>query len=284
MLVVCPTPIGNLDDVSPRQREALAQADIIACEDTRNAGKLLERLGVARVEGRPKLWRYDDHTAQAQAERLVEELQEGQKVVLISDAGTPTISDPGYRLVRAARQAGLEVVALPGPVAATVGLSASGLASDRFYFEGFLPTRSAARQARHRALEGLGVSVIYYESPRRLEETLSDLEAVCGPEREICVGRELTKRFEEYFWGTVAEVRTQVAAREELRGELVLVVAPGQATDVSAEEAEADRLIEALLEQGLSSRSIKEVLGKVSDLPRSAIYARIAAVEGKRGT
>lgn len=284
MLLVCPTPIGNLDDVSPRQREALAQADIIACEDTRNAGKLLERLGVARVEGRPKLWRYDDHTAQAQAERLVEELQAGRQVVLISDAGTPTISDPGYRLVRAARQAGVEVVALPGPVAATVALSASGLASDRFYFEGFLPTKSAARQARHRALEGLGVTVIYYESPRRLEETLSDLEAVCGPDREICVGRELTKRFEEYFWGTVAEVRAQVASQqEELRGEMVLVVAPGQASDVSAEEAEADRLIGALLDEGLSARSIKEVLARVSDLPRSAIYARIAAVEGQRG-
>src|SRR5690554_2095309 len=281
MLLVCPTPIGNLDDLSPRQRNALAGADIIACEDTRNAGKLLERIDVARSEGKPRLWRYDDHTARKQAERLVKELTQELSVVLISDAGTPTISDLGYRLVRAARQAGVEVMALPGPVAATVALSASGLPSDRFHFEGFLPPKSAARRARQEALERSGTTTIYYESPKRLAANLSDLEAVCGPDREVCVGRELTKQYEEYFWGTLAEVRAQVEAAGELRGELVIVVAPG-ANEQDGEYEDADRLIGALLDQDMSARGIKEVVGAMYELPRSTIYDRIAAVEKMR--
>ncbi|RAL22931.1 16S rRNA (cytidine(1402)-2'-O)-methyltransferase [Lujinxingia litoralis] len=281
MLVVCPTPIGNLEDLSPRQRTALAGADIIACEDTRQAGKLLELAGIDRSEGRPRLWRYDDHSAREQAERLVRELEAGLEVVLISDAGTPAISDPGYRLVRAARQAGVEVRALPGPVAATVALSASGLPSDTFFFEGFLPPKSQARRARLEALEDVGTTTLYYESPRRLEAMLSDVEAVCGPERQVCVGRELTKRFEEYYWGPVSRVLERIRSSEEVRGELVVVVAPGEGKQ-AADEGEVERLIHALLDQEMSSRGIKEVVSQMYALPRSAIYERISVVQKQR--
>lgn len=277
MLIVCPTPIGNLGDVTQRQREALAEADIIACEDTRRAGKLLEALGVDRSTGRPKLWRYDDHTARKQTPALVEAVRRGQQVVLTTDAGTPTISDPGYRLVRACREQGLEVTSLPGAVAATVALSASGLATDRFVFDGFLPTKATGRRERLEELERLEATVVLYESPRRIVETLEAVEEVFGAQQLLCVGRELTKRHEEYLWGEVSEVRSQLSQRESIRGELTVCIEGREAA--SGEEdgrwEEADRVIAAMVEQQVSRRTIKEVVDQVFDLPRSQIYGRI---------
>lgn len=280
MLVICPTPIGNLNDITARQRQVLKTADIIACEDTRRAGKLLELLAIERRQGRPRLWRYDDHTARGQVEPLVEALEEGKSVVLISDAGTPTISDPGYRLVRACRQAGQEVTALPGPVAAVVALSGAGLASDRFYFEGFLPGNRAERQSRLKALDELRTTVVAYESPRRIVEALRDVVEVCGEEREVCVARELTKVHEEYLVGGVKEVYEELAKRESVRGEIVLCIAAAQDVADGEEWKEADRAIEVLHNQGLSARTIKDIVSELYDVPRSQIYDRIDAVVG----
>ena len=280
MLVVCPTPIGNLDDVTQRQRQALSGADIIACEDTRRAGKLLEVLGIDRSQGRPRLWRYDDHTARSQTASLVDEVRQGRQVVLTTDAGTPTISDPGYRLVRACRDEGLEVVALPGPVAAIVALSASGLATDRFYFEGFLPTKNKARRQRLEALQELEATLLLYESPRRIVGTLESAQEALGEDRRVCVGRELTKRHEEYLTGTIAEVRSELAQRESIRGECTICIEG--AVSSGEEEADlwsgADELIGALLRQGVRKRTIKDVVDDVFDVTRSEIYDRIEVV------
>ena len=279
MLIVCPTPIGNMDDATPRQRQALAGADIIACEDTRRAGKLLELLGIERVDGHPELWRYDDHTGREQAEALADRVEAGQTVVLTTDAGTPTISDPGYRLVRACRRRGLEVTALAGPVAAVVALSASGLATDRFVFEGFLPTSSSKRRERLERLEKMSLTSVAYESPRRIVDALSDVEAVFGAQARVCVARELTKLHEEYVVGPVAEVREELAQRDGLRGEFVLCI-EAQAAEESDDAGweEADRLIEVLNAQGLRSRTIKEVVDEICDVPRSQIYGRIEQI------
>ena len=279
MLIVCPTPIGNLDDVTPRQHRALEEADIIACEDTRRTGKLLSLLEIERIDGVPRLWRYDDHSAAEETPRLIEEMQGGETVVLASDAGTPTISDPGYRLVRGCREADIEVVALPGPVAGIVALSGSGLPTDRFFFEGFLATTSTARQNRLEALDELGTTVVLYASPHRILEVLSDVEAVCGSDRELCVARELTKLHEEYLTGEVAEIRRRLDERMPVHGEFVICIGPGrQEADGDQKWAEADRLIAALDGQDLSSRTIKEVVDEVCDVPRSKIYDRIEAV------
>jgi 16S rRNA (cytidine1402-2'-O)-methyltransferase len=280
MLIICPTPIGNLDDVTPRQRDALAGADVIACEDTRRTGKLLEHLGIARVDGKPALWRYDDHSADQQVAPLVERVAGGDQVVLVSDAGTPTISDPGYRLVRACRTRGLAVTALPGPVAALVALSGAGLPTDRFFFEGFLPTTTEKRRERLSEVCRLPATVVAYESPRRILGLLDDLQEVCGARREVCAARELTKRFEEYLTGTVDEVKRALAERDEIRGEFVVCIAPASDEDGDDDQwEEADRLIEALLEQQLRSRTIKDVVSQLCDVPRSQIYDRIETLK-----
>lgn len=284
MLIVCPTPIGNLGDVTKRQREALSNADIIACEDTRRTGKLLEALGVDRSQGRPELWRYDDHTARAKTPALVDALGRGEKVVLTTDAGTPTISDPGYRLVRACRKEELEVTSLPGPVAAVVALSASGLATDRFYFEGFLPAKEKRRRERLEELKELGTTVVVYESPRRIVAVLKAVEEVFGGDRQICAGRELTKRHEEYLTGAVSEVRRQLSKRESIRGELTLCI-EGTTTLTEEEDElwkEADRVIAALVGQEVSRRTIKEVVDELFEVPRSEIYDRIDQVVSER--
>ncbi|MFU8806620.1 MAG: 16S rRNA (cytidine(1402)-2'-O)-methyltransferase [Bradymonadaceae bacterium] len=282
MLIVCPTPIGNLGDVTQRQREALAAADVIACEDTRTTGKLLELLGIERMEGRPVLWSYHEHNERERVAGLLERLSGGEKVVLVSDAGTPTISDPGYRLVDAARKQGIEVVALPGPVAAMVALSASGLPTDRFFFEGFLPQRQGARRTRLEAIGGLGVTTIMYESPHRLLALLEDVEEVLGAAREVCVGRELTKLHEEYIRGPVHDVRGELARRDKIRGECVVLMAPELAREPADQDAQIDAKITELLDEGMRPRSIKEIVSALFDTPKSQIYSRIEYIKKTR--
>ncbi len=280
MLVICPTPIGNLEEVTERQRRWLTEADMVACEDTRRCGKLMEHLGIDRSDGRPKLVRYDDHASEETVEYLSEAAAGDQAVVLVSDAGTPTISDPGYRLVQRAREWGAEVRPLSGPVAAMVALSASGLASDRFYFEGFLPPKEGARQKRLKPLLAMEATVIFYESPRRVKALLRELAESLGGERRVCVARELTKRHEEIVVATATEIHQQWEGRESGRGEFVVLVEGASGRDQGDVDWErADRLIEALLEQGLRSRTIKEVVDAVEDVPRSQIYDRINALK-----
>ena len=271
MLIVCPTPIGNLDDVTPRQREALAGADVIACEDSRRTGKLLERLGIDRTDGTPRLVSYHDHNARRRTPELVDLLRDDETVVLVSDAGTPTVSDPGFRLVRAAHDAGLPVRALPGPVAAIVALSASGLPSDSFHFEGFLPARQGRRLERLRELAGLGVTILLYESPGRVVDTLEDVVEAFGGDAEVCVARELTKVHEEVLRGTAGALADELAGRDRLRGEFVVVLAPG----VERSAIEADALIAALHDENLSPQAIKRIVSAVTPLSGSQVWERL---------
>lgn len=281
MLTICPTPIGNLEDITARQRDALAGCDIIACEDSRRTGKLLELLGIERSGGSPRLVPYHEHNEEEVAAGLLDDLLRGADVTLVSDAGTPGISDPGYALVRRAAAEGVEIESLPGPAAAVVALAASGLPTDAWQFHGFLPSSQKARRERLEAVDSPRMTLVVYESPKRLVDLLEDVSRELGAERRVCVGRELTKMHEEYVRGTAAEVADEFAGRDRVRGECVVVVAPGPEPegDRQAQEVEVDALIRALLEQEVSSRTIKEVVSELYDVPRSELYGRIERVK-----
>jgi 16S rRNA (cytidine1402-2'-O)-methyltransferase len=217
-LYVVATPIGNLEDVTERALRTLREVDRIAAEDTRRTAKLLARHGIERP-----LTSYHDAVERQKAPQLVAELLEGKNLALVSDAGTPLISDPGYRLVRGALDAGVAVVPIPGPSAATALLSVCGFATDRFVFEGFLPQRAGRRRRRLEALRAEPRTIVLYESPHHVEQTLAEMEAILG-DREIVVGREISKLFEEIVRGTISSVRAALASRPP-RGEYTLVVA-----------------------------------------------------------
>lgn len=280
MLTLCPTPIGNLGDISTRQLDALRKADRIACEDTRRTGKLLELLGIPRINGKPSLFRYDDHSDDGAVSQLIQYLQAGEEVVLVSDAGTPTISDPGYRLVRQCRQEGIVVEALPGPVAAMVALSGSGLPSDRFYFEGFLPASPVERESRLRELlqHYDDCTILAYESPYRILDSLKILLALGCEDREVALVRELTKMHEEYLVGGLVAVLDEVQSRDGVKGEVVLLIGPSTSRKQESgmrQEEEWDRAIRRMLAQNLSKRTIKELMHDLFAMPRSAVYGRI---------
>ena len=280
MLTVCPTPIGNLQDITPRQREALSGADIIACEDTRTTGKLLELLGIERREIR--LVSYHDHNASERVDELVHALAQGKRVTLVSDAGTPTISDPGFRLVQAAAHAQAPITALPGPVAALTALSASGLSSDRFFFEGFLPSKQQARVARLGQLRALGTTILCYESPHRIVRALEDIAQCFGPDHRVCAARELTKMHEEYLRGGAQQIAQELASRERVRGEFVLILdAPDAASGLLDEQSLDARILE-LLERGLRTKAIRDILSDQTDLASSELYERIEQLKRKR--
>ena len=218
ILYVIATPIGNLEDVSERALRVLREVDRIAAEDTRRTGRLLAHYGIDKP-----LTSYHDAAERRKAPALVEALLAGQTLALVSDAGTPLISDPGYRLVRAALDAGISVVPIPGANAATALLSVSGLATDRFVFEGFLPQREGRRRRRLEALRVEPRTIVFYESPHHVERTLAEIAEILG-DRAIVVGRELTKVFEEIVRGTVSSVRGTIAAKSP-RGEYTIVIA-----------------------------------------------------------
>jgi 16S rRNA (cytidine1402-2'-O)-methyltransferase len=229
MLYLVPTPIGNLEDLTFRALRVLREADLIACEDTRTTGVLCQHYGVETPRTS-----FHAHNEHAKARPLVARMRAGETVALVSDAGTPGISDPGFLLVREALAAGVEVVALPGPTAFVPALVASGLPTDRFVFEGFLPQKKG-RQTRLDVLAGEPRTVVLYESPHRLVKLLGELIERLGADRPAAVGRELTKKFEEVRRGTLAELRAGYAAQPAVRGEVVVVVggaqggAPGEA-------------------------------------------------------
>lgn len=278
MLTVCPTPIGNLDDVTERQRTALAESDVVACEDTRRTGKLLERLGIERDDGRPRLVAYHEHNESEAAERLASALERGRDVVLVSDAGTPLLSDPGFELVRAALERGIEVEPLPGPFAGVVALVASGLPTHAFQFRGFPPSSSEARRRFLRAVDTDDMTTVLYESVHRIEELLGDIVEVYGPTRSVCVAREMTKMHEDFLRGPVEEVLKDL--EDATRGECTVVVAPAPEQEDAA-EGEADEKIRELLERGFRARTIKEIVSELYDIPRSELYDRIEAIEGE---
>lgn len=261
-LYIVATPIGNLGDITLRAIETLRAVEVVACEDTRVTGKLLNHLGIKK-----RLIRYDDHADAAARERLLGAMREGA-VALVSDAGTPLVSDPGYRLVRAAREEQIAVTSLPGPSAAVVALTLSGLPNDRFLFAGFLPNKAKAREDVLRELAGVPATLMFYETAPRLLDSLEAVAAVL-PGREVAVARELTKRFEECRHGPPAEIAAHYAAHPP-KGEIVLLVAP------PADEPgdfDADALLrEALAEEKPSQAAAR--VAKATGLDRKALYAR----------
>lgn len=243
-LVLVGTPIGNLADLSPRARDALATADCICCEDTRRTGRLLSLVGIERRAKVP-LVRVDDHTEAGRIGEVLARLRRGETVVVVSDAGMPGIADPGERLVRAAAAEGLDVDVVPGPSAAVAGLVASGLPTGRFAFEGFLPRKGSGRSERLAELRSERRTIVLFEAPHRLARTLAELAEVLGPDRRVALGRELTKLHEEIRRSTLAEAAEWAASKEPV-GEFVVVVdgapPPEPATDDDVAEAVARAL------------------------------------------
>jgi 16S rRNA (cytidine1402-2'-O)-methyltransferase len=263
-LVVCPTPIGNLEDVTLRVLRALREADVIACEDTRHTRKLLERHGIGG-----RLVSYHEHNERRRARELVERVGGGEVVALVSDAGTPGVSDPGAVLVRACLDAGLPVEVLPGPVAAVTALVASGLPGERWRFAGFLPRREG--QLRRELATDAGETLVAYESPRRVGATLRTLAAL-DPERPVAVCRELTKLHEEVVRGRASELAERFA--EGARGELVLVIGPAADSGPDLDVARAREAVERLVDAGAKRRAAASVVASLTGVPANTLYGR----------
>ena len=269
-LYIVATPLGHARDITLRGLDVLAAADVIYCEDTRNSAKLLAYHGIQTPTAA-----YHEHNGAKARPKILAALAAGQKLALISDAGTPLISDPGMKLVREARAAGHGVIAIPGASAPVTALSVSGLPSDRFTFAGFLPPKSAARRSALESLKAArGGTLVLFEAARRLSALLDDIEAVYGA-CEICVARELTKKFEEVSGGTIDELRAQFAAKPA-RGEITVLVAPPpqQAPDGAA--------IDAMLADAMATMSRRDAVQAVADLSgqsRRAVYARALAID-----
>lgn len=262
-LYIVATPIGNLGDITRRSADVLARCDAIACEDTRVTAKLLRHLGISKP-----LWRYDDHSGARDRERLLEAMRQ-QAVALVSDAGTPLISDPGYRLVRAARAAEIPVTSLPGPSAPIMALTLSGLPNDRFLFAGFLPSKDKARRESLEELASVRATLLFFETAPRLVTSLEAIGEVL-PGREVAVARELSKLHEECRTGSAVELARHYEAHPP-RGEIVLMIGPPG--DEATNAADADALLIVALETEKPSQAAAQV-AKATGLDRKALYAR----------
>ncbi len=266
ILYVVATPIGNLDDLSPRALETLRTVAAICAEDTRHTRQLLSRHGIEKP-----LIPLHEHNEDQAAGGLVERLRAGDSLALVSDAGTPLVSDPGFRLVRAARAAGVRVSPVPGPSALVAALSVAGLPSDRFVFEGFLPAKAAARRERLAALAGEPRTLIFYESAHRIEAALADCAAAFGADRDAVLARELTKLFETVLDGTLAGLCERVAAdANQRKGEFVLLV-HGAGEDADARIAEGRRVYAKLVEH-LPPSTAAKLAAELTGAPRKALY------------
>ena len=269
------TPIGAARDITLRALDILAGADVLAAEDTRTLRHLMEMHGVA-LNGRMVL-AYHDHNGDQMRPRLIEALKAGKSVAYASEAGTPLVADPGFQLARAAIDEGLTVLAAPGPSALLCALSVSGLPTDRFFFAGFLPPKSAARKTSLRDLAQVPGSIIFYESPRRIDACLRDMIETLGPNRQAAICRELTKRFEEILRGTLADLSKSLAGRD-LKGEIVVVVDRADPVPASAQTVE-DALREALKTQ--SSKDAAAQVAQAVGLTRRDLY-QLALSLGQR--
>lgn len=263
-LYIVATPIGNLEDISERALRILREVDTVYAEDTRHALGLFRRFGIET-----KLFPYHDHSSDETRDTILHRLEEGGAFALISDAGTPCISDPGYKLVRLARERGIEVTPIPGASALTTFLSAAGLPTDRFAFAGFLPNKAGARRERLEELLNAGGTQVVYESANRLEATLRELESL-SPHADVVVARELTKMFETWVRGNAQEVRDQLDAAAGWRGEIVLGFCPPERECPADGEPEA--WVDALLLAGLSPRTVAEILQERLQLPKKELY------------
>jgi 16S rRNA (cytidine1402-2'-O)-methyltransferase len=274
-LYLVATPIGNLEDVTRRALRVLAEADVVACEDTRHTRRLLEHFGIgARTVS------YHEHNERERAEELARLIEGGASVALVSDAGTPGINDPGYRLVRACAERGLRVVPIPGPAAFVAALTASGLPTDEFYFGGFLPARTHARRQRLEAVQSLRATLVFYETPHRIAQALSDAREVLG-EREAVVARELTKLHEEIVRGRLSELAARFSDEGAARGEMVLLIDREVIEDKAGAESRpttgvAER-VAALEAEGLDPRAALKRAARELGLTRDEAYRRLTS-------
>ncbi|WP_457678342.1 16S rRNA (cytidine(1402)-2'-O)-methyltransferase [Thermovibrio sp.] len=274
-LFVVSTPIGNLKDITLRALEVLKEVPVIACEDTRVAKKLLGHFGITGK----RLIPYHEHNEKRVAEELLFLLKEGISVALISDAGTPTISDPGYRLVKRAREEGVKVVPVPGPTAFVAALSASGLPTDKFLFYGFLPRKEGKLKEALKEILSYPFTVVAYESPHRLERTLSLLSKVF-PDREVVVAKEITKLNEEFFFGKASEILERLKREGKLKGEFVLVFPKG-GVEIKEEGVKVEELLKELKGEGLSFKEAVKVAKERSGLSKREVYAAALKVFNK---
>jgi 16S rRNA (cytidine1402-2'-O)-methyltransferase len=270
VLYLVATPIGNLEDITLRALSTLKQVDIIACEDTRHTRKLLAHYQISKP-----LISFHEHNEQQRTRELIKKLEAGANIALVSDAGTPLVSDPGYRLVREASERAIRVVPIPGPSALIAALSASGLPTDQFTFAGFLPSRSAARRARLAELAPLRSTLVFYEAPHRIKESLEDARSVLG-ERACAIARELTKVHEEFVRGSLSEVIKKITAA---RGEFVLVIGPPLKGKSEAEAGPASSIseeVEKLMRvEGLDQKSALKRVARSRGISKSEAYRRL---------
>lgn len=274
-LVLVTTPIGNARDITLRAIDLLRAADVLVAEDTRSLRRLMDIHGIP-VGGRALL-AYHDHSGAKMRDKVLSHLAAGALVVYASEAGTPLIADPGYDLVQVSRAAGHGVTSAPGPSAAVTALSIAGLPTDRFFFEGFLPSAKGARRKVLQSLVAVPGTLIFYESPKRLEKSLSDMAEILGEDRAAVIARELTKRFEEIRAGTLAELCQQVAETSP-KGEIVILVGPAPPRDISPEE------ITKMLTDALATQSAKDAVAEVTaatGAPRRQVYKEALAILGK---
>lgn len=276
-LYLVSTPIGNLEDITHRAVRLLGEVDIIACEDTRHTKKLLNHYGI-----KTKTVSYHEHNERERALELVELLKQGSDVAVVSDAGTPAINDPGFRLTRVAIDNDIRVVPVPGASALITALVASGLPTDEFFFGGFLPARSGARRARLSELRSLAATLIFYEAPHRIAATLRDAREILG-EREAAIGRELTKMHEETARGHLSELAARFSSAETARGEMVLIIdrAVIESADDGAQGAETiAELVAKLEDEGLDHRAALKKAARDLGLSRDEAYRRLVAERG----
>lgn len=264
LLYVVSTPIGNLEDITYRAVRILKEVDWIACEDTRTTRRLLDHYGIET-----RSISYHEHNEAHRTEDLIERLTSGEKGALVSDAGTPLLNDPGYRIVHAAVAAGIRIEALPGPSALLAGLVVSGLPTDQFHFGGFLPAKQGQRVRMLETLLDEQATVIFYEAPHRILEALEDIAAVAGA-RQVAVARELTKMYEEVLRGTAAEIRATLAARDSIRGEFVILIA--KATEEVHDDTPIEEAVETLVRAGVSRMDAMKAVARQRGLSKREVY------------
>ncbi|MBD2485960.1 16S rRNA (cytidine(1402)-2'-O)-methyltransferase [Aulosira sp. FACHB-615] len=272
-LYVVGTPIGNLEDITFRAVRILQTVDLIAAEDTRHTGKLLQHFQVKT----PQI-SYHEHNRNSRIPEILEHLNHGKAIALVSDAGMPGISDPGYELIKACIDAGIKVVPIPGASAAITALSAAGLPTDKFAFEGFLPPKAQQRREYLETLQTESRTLIFYESPHRLTDTLQDLAAAFGDERQIVLARELTKLYEEFWRGTIADAIAHYQQREP-QGEYTLLVAGTPATQPLLTETQLKAELQQLIRQGISRSQASRQLAKFTSLSRREVYQLALSIE-----
>lgn len=264
ILYVVATPIGNLEDMTYRAVRILKEVEWVACEDTRTTRRLLDHYGI-----QTRTLSYHEHNEAARTEDLIVRLQQGENGALVSDAGTPLLSDPGYRVVRAAVEAGIKVEALPGASALLAGLVVSGLPTDQFHFGGFLPAKQGQRTRLLESLRDEPATLIFYEAPHRILESLADIQATLG-EREVVAARELTKLHEEVLRGTPAEIRAVLEARDSIRGEFVVLIA--KAAEPAHDDTPPEEAVEALVRAGVNRMDAMKTIARQRGLSKRDVY------------